>query len=74
VVENSEGFSEMELEHIALKNDLVNQSLGFGGEDIGLGTENDKQDESVQENHPTMKQNNSSGLQQWSWMLMMKCP
>ena len=50
VLENSEGFSEMELEHIALKNDLVNQSLGFGGEDIGLGTEIDKEDESIQEN------------------------
>ena len=53
VVENSEGFSEMELEHIALKNDLVNQSLGFGGEDIGLGAEIDKEDESVQENDLT---------------------
>ena len=29
VVENSEGFSVMELEHIALKNDLVNQSQAF---------------------------------------------
>ena len=32
MVKNADGFSEMELEHIALKNALVNQTIGCAGE------------------------------------------
>ena len=66
VVEKSGGFSEMELEHIALINALVNQSIGCAGEDGPLLTEIDREDESVKDkevtNHTTILQFISNGV------------
>ena len=49
VLESSDCFSEMELEHIAHKNALVNQTIGCGGDDGPLVTEIQEQPETVKE-------------------------